>query len=202
MKFFNFSIQTYHRFVSIVHSQQSSLRSISLYKKIIVIQWLSSPFLILPLIINQQIVYQPGSFVCQTSFSNKIGFFYLFIVSYTIPIIFILTLHISIAHYLKKYWHFRRHQRLTGTDIGYPLQRLVLTTLISIISYLPYGVFFVIEHLRVPAFPYAQKLAMIFAAISFASTMTFILGFNRTVRNSCYLIRYRTERTIIRCIIQ
>jgi hypothetical protein len=189
---FDFSIQTYHRFVSVVHSQQSSLRSISLYKKIIVIQWLLCPFLILPLILNEQIVYQPGSFVCQTSFSNTIGFFYLFTVSYSIPIIFIIILHISIVHYLKKYWQFHRHERLTGTDIGYPFQRIALTTFVLIISYFPYGVFFVIEHVQVSAFPYAQKVAMIFAAISFTSTLTFILGFNRAVRNSCCLIHHRT----------
>jgi hypothetical protein len=77
----------------------------------------------------------------------------------------------------------------------------MITTLILIFLYLPYGVFFVVEHLRVSILPYAQKLAMIFAAISFASTMTFILGFNRAVRNSCYLTRHRAESAVIKHII-
>ena len=197
----DFSIQTYHRFVTIVYLQNSSLRSLSLYKRIIIIQWFLCPFLILPLILNEQIVYQPGSFLCQTSFSNKIGFIYLFIVSYAIPIVFIIILHICIVRYLKKYWHFHRHQRLPGSDIGYPLQRITLTTLVLIFSYLPYGVFFIAENLRISVVPYAQKLAMILAVISLASTMTLILGFNRTVRNSCFLTRHRAEKAVIKHII-
>jgi hypothetical protein len=43
-------------------------------------------------------------------------------------------------------------------------QEVLLIILILIISYLPYDVVFVIEHLRVSAFPY---VAMILAAISF-----------------------------------
>jgi len=101
-----------------------------------------------------------------------------------------------IAHYLKKYWHFHRYKRLSSVDAGYPLRRIVLTTLILIISYLRYGVVFYIEHLPASAFPYAQKVVMIFAL-----TMIFMLTFNRAVRNSCYLTRCRIKRAMIRHVI-
>jgi hypothetical protein len=195
------SIQTYHRFVSIVHSQQSSLRSVSLYKKLVLIQWLSCPFPIIPLILTEQIVYQPECFVCQTSFSHKYGFSYLFIVSYAILLTFIIILHICIVHYLKNYWQSRRKRRRVSSNMAYPFQRIVIIILVLILSYLPYGVFFVVEHFRSSAFPSAQRISMICAAVSFASTMTFILGFNQAVRNSFYLIRHRTNEHVIKRIV-
>jgi len=122
---FIFSIQTYRRFISIVHSQQASLFSMVLYIKIILFQWLISPFLILTIILSKEIVYQSGSFVCQISFSNTSLFIYLFFILYGIPIIIIIILQICIARYIKKYWKFHRERNLTGTYIVCPMQRIV-----------------------------------------------------------------------------
>ncbi len=198
---FIFSIQTYHRFITIVHSQQPSLRSMSLYIKLILLQWLISPILSLPMTLSKEIVYQPGSFVCQISFSNTSLFIYLFIVSYGIPIIFIIILHICIARYIKKCWKFRRQRRFTGAYIVCPIQRIALIILVLVISYLPYGVFFVLERLHLPVIPYAQKIGMTVASLSFALTMILIFGFNRSVRNSFLLLFHRSDKLLIKHIV-
>jgi hypothetical protein len=74
----------------------------------------------------------------------------------------------------KKYEHFDRQQRLIGTNI-----------VILIVSYSPYGVFFMNENLHISVCPYAQKVAMIFCS--------YIIGLNRAVRNSCFMISNRAR---------
>lgn len=67
---FNYSLW----YVSGVHSKRVYLRSISLYRKLIATQWLICLFLILPLILNEQIVNQRGIFLCQISLTSILTF--------------------------------------------------------------------------------------------------------------------------------
>ncbi|UJR30093.1 hypothetical protein I4U23_017634 [Adineta vaga] len=194
---YSLCIQTYHRFITIVHSLQTSLHSMKFYLKIIVIQWLISPCLMLPIILSGKIIYQTGSFICQISFSNTTLFSYLFIISYGIPVLFIVTLHLSIAYHIKVHWKTNRQRRLSSTHIICPMQRIILIILVLIISYFPCGIFFILEHLHVTVVPYAQKIILLFASLSFALTMLLTFKFNRSVRNSSLTLVHRKHRPII-----
>ncbi|CAF1428873.1 unnamed protein product [Adineta steineri] len=198
---YSLCLQTYHRFITIVYSQQTSLRSMNFYIKILIIQWFIYPFLLLPIILSNEIVYQPGSFVCQISFSNIPFFIYLFILSYGIPLIFIIILHVCMIYYIQKHWKSHRQRRLTSIYVICPLQRIVLITLVLIISYLPCGIFFIYEHLYLTVIPYAQKIILLFASLSFALTMILTFGFNRSVRRSSFSLFHRTNRQMIKHIV-
>jgi hypothetical protein len=170
----------------------------SLYIKIIFLQWILSPLLSLPIILSQGFVYHTGSFVCQIPLSNTSLFTYLFIVSYEIPIILIIILHLCIACYIKKHWKFHRQRRLTGDYIIYPLQRIVLIILVLVVSSLPYRIFFILEYFHISVVGYAQKIGMTIASLSFTLTMILIFGFNRSVRNSFVLLFHRTDSLVIK----
>lgn len=173
----------------------------SLCIKMILLQWILSPILSLPIILSQGIVYQSESFVCQISLFNTKLFTYLFIVSYGIPIIFIIILHLFIARYIKTKWKFHRKRQLAGAYIICPLQRLVLIILVLVVSGFPYGIFFILEYLHLSVVGYAQKIGMTIASLSFTLTMILIFGFNRSIRNSFILLFHRTDKLLIRHVI-
>ena len=199
--FVNFSIQTYHRFILIVHFQCTSFRSMNLYIKIILLQWIIYPLLLLPIILNKNLVYQSEKFVCQISFSNTSLFIYLLIISYGIPVFFIIILHICIAHRIKQSWKFHRQRRLSDTYIIYPIQRIALIVLVLIISYLRYGIFWNFENFQLSLVHFAQKIGLVFSCLSFTLTMILIFVSNRSTRKSCFLLFYRSERLRMKDIV-
>jgi hypothetical protein len=173
----------------------------NLYIKLIIIQWLISPSIILPIILSKKILYQYGSFVCRISFLNTSLFIYLFIISYGIPLIFIIILHILIAHHIKKHWKFHQERRLSGIYIICPMQRILIIIFVLVISALPCEIFFIREYLHLSIVPYAHKVVLIFVSLSITLTMILIFGLNRSIRNSCLLLFHRTDRQMIKLIV-
>jgi hypothetical protein len=169
----------------------------SLYIKLICLQWILAPVLVLPIFLSGGLVYHTGSFVCQIPLSNTLLFTYLFVVSYGIPIIFIIFLHVCIARYIRKHWKFQRQRRLTGAYIICPLQRIILMVLVFVVAGLPYGIFFILESSHTLVVGYAQKVSMALASLSFTLTMIITFGFNRSVRKSFILLFDRTEPSMI-----
>ena len=168
-----------------------------LYIKLICLQWILAPVLGVPIILSDGLAYNTGSFVCQIPLSNTLLFAYLFVISYGIPIIFIVSLHICIAHYIRKHWKFHRQRHLIGARIICPLQRIILMILILVVAGIPYGIFFTLENLDIFVVGYAQKVSMAFASLSFALTMILTFVFNRSVRKSFILLFDRTEPSTI-----
>lgn len=159
----------------------------NLYIKIIILQWIITPLFILPIILSKEIIYESGSFVCQIPLSNISLSIYLFIISYGIPMFFIIILHLYIARFIKKYWKLHRQKfNITRTYIICPIQRITLIILVLIISYFPYGILFIFEQLKFSIVSYAQKICMIFASLSITLTMILIFCFSRSVRKSFF----------------
>ncbi|CAF3293771.1 unnamed protein product [Rotaria sp. Silwood2] len=200
-------VQALHRLFVTVLARQRYLQSTRVIIFLVILQWLMSLGLCLPMLLTGHIVYHPKSRICQVAMSDLFVLLGLAVFVYLCPLIWIGIVYIQIVRYAKYNISITiRRCLVQKQQREVRLIRRILTLFgILLIMGFPYFVFFLmVQFTQSPAPSYGLRLSFVFLSFGYGICSLLNLLYTDDVRknilNRINICRCHNRQARVQCV--